>query len=334
METKPETLEHSVIVVNHEPYCIWDVGLKNRNIEFIKTIDSEYFDYIAKIHADKIDSPDDKRASVALRVAYHHALETLFSLIGAFVQAPECVFAWMIQCKTNELKDFVGRINRHDKEIFNKLNVDDITWESVASTVFAYYEPGSTENKKMIGSFGKLWERLANAYLDEKNTSEYNSLKHGFRISPGGFALSVGIEHQYGVPPPAAEMQTIGGCKHGSAFYILERVAKSRSLIAKQISLNWRIESVVTLLELISMSIQNIVSALKLVNGLRDGIKFVVPEEDDAFDKAWSYSAGVNNLCLSLITDELVIPPTTKKELDEVTRKYLSDRQTGKHKHS
>lgn len=42
-------MQNTIIVINKEPYCIWDMDLTKRNLEFIDSIDGEYFDYIAKI---------------------------------------------------------------------------------------------------------------------------------------------------------------------------------------------------------------------------------------------------------------------------------------------
>lgn len=72
-------MQNSIFVVNEEPYCIWEVDLPGRNIEFLDGIDTEYFDYVLKVHAE---TEDEKRASIALRTALHHATEAMFSLWG------------------------------------------------------------------------------------------------------------------------------------------------------------------------------------------------------------------------------------------------------------
>lgn len=45
---------------------------------------------------------------------------------------------------------------------------------------------------RLQGLFSTLWYRFAGDYLNENLIAEYNSLKHGFRINPGGFKLMVG----------------------------------------------------------------------------------------------------------------------------------------------
>jgi len=50
------------------------------------------------------------------------------------------------------------------------------------------------------------------------------------------------------------------------------------------------------LLQLVSMSITNITSALKIVNEAKAGTcNFVRPEEDSDFEEPWNYSPGITN---------------------------------------
>jgi len=44
------TLQNTIIVVNDEPYCIWEVDLEKRNLEFIEGIDVDYFEYLLNLH--------------------------------------------------------------------------------------------------------------------------------------------------------------------------------------------------------------------------------------------------------------------------------------------
>jgi len=249
-------MDNTIIVVNEEPYCIWEHDLKSRNKEFLESIDVDYFDYVLRTN---LNADDKKRAAVSLRMSFHHALETMFSLLGSYIQAPDCTYAWLIKCSTNNLREIVERINRHDKALFTKLKMTDVSWNAIAETVFYCYAPGTEKNKKTIELFARLWQRLAHEFLDQNYIDEYNSLKHGFRIRAGGFSLAVGLEHQYGVPSPADEMKLIGTSEYGSSFFKLEPIGpdkKNRSLRSRRLSLNWKIEKTTLLIQLISMSIK------------------------------------------------------------------------------
>ncbi len=48
-------LNNTIIVVNDEPYCIWEVDLKERNKEFLEGIDEDYFDYICPVYNVKVN---------------------------------------------------------------------------------------------------------------------------------------------------------------------------------------------------------------------------------------------------------------------------------------
>lgn len=122
------------------------------------------------------------------------------------------------------MRQLISRINKRDKSIFTKLNIANVTWDSIAEYVYRWYLPGTEKNKKTSNLFAILWSRLAHDYLDENYILEYNSIKHGFRIKSGGFLLKAGLEHEYSLSPPDEEIFTVGYSKYGSTFYILEKV--------------------------------------------------------------------------------------------------------------
>jgi hypothetical protein len=315
------SLQNSIFVVNEEPFCIWEIDFLKRNMEFLNGIDTEYFDYVLKVH---LNSDDEKKASIALRTTLHHAMETFFSFLGAYIQAPTCAYAWIAKCSNRNLRDFVGQVGRPNNTLFTKLNIPQVTWENVAGLVFQRYMPNSERNKKTIQLFASLWQRLANEYRDQNNIDEYNSLKHGFRVRPGGFGLSAGLEHEYGVAPPAEEMQLLGKSDFGTSFLKIESIGKgdgNRSVRSRQMSVNWKIEKVALLIQLISMSINNIVSALKIVNGAKaEDCKFLRPQDDEEFDKPWHHSPGVTNCSLDFVIKDEEVTAITKEELLEKLR--------------
>lgn len=309
-------LDNTIIVVNEEPYCIWEVDLKQRNKEFLDGIDVNYFDYILNAH---LSTDDEKRASIVLRATFHHALETMVSLLGAYIQAPDCVYAWIAKCSNPDLRALLQKVNKGNTTVFTKLKIKNVSWKSIAEVIFRSYLPGTEKNRRTTEAFSKLWQRLTYEYLDENHINEYNSLKHGFRVKSGGFGLSVGIEHEYGVSPPENEMQLIGYSEHGTSFFKLENIGdrkRSRNVRSRKVLLNWKIEKIALLIQLISISITNITSALLIANGAKPStLKFVRPSKDDDFEKPWEYSPGVTSCNLDFSIDESWVTPTTRAEL-------------------
>lgn len=316
-------VDNTIIVVSREPYCIWDVDIKGRNKEFIEGIDVDYFQYLNEVYQK---SDDKKRASIALRAAFHHGLETFFSLLGAFLQAPDSVYAWIAKCKNLELREILKSINREDKSLFTRYRFKKLNWQAIAEVVFSHYLPSTEKQKRTVELFSGLWQRLSHEFLDANYIDEYKSIKHGFRIKAGGFALAIGEEKEYGVAPPATEMQLIGKSDYGTSFFILRPVGDikgNRSLTSQRISLNWKLEKVALLLQLISMSINNITSALKIVNDINpEACKFTRPSEDEDFKLPWTHIPGVTSCKLDFVIDEANVPKTSKKELLERLKKY------------
>lgn len=319
-------LQNTIFMVNHEPYCIWEIDLRARNEEFLQGVDVDYFDYVLNTH---LATEDEKRASIALRITLHHAMETLFSLLGACVQSPDCAYAWIAKCSNKELREFVKSVGDFQNSLFTKLNINNVSWESVSKVVFSGYMPGTDRNKSTVELFASLWQRLANEYLDSNHVDEYNSLKHGFRVRSGGFALTAGTEHEYGVTPPEEEMILLGKSDYGASFFRIETLGdkKSRSIRSRKVSINWKIEKVALLLHLTSMSINNVVSALKIINGAEAGTcKFIRPQEDSEFDRPWEYSPGVKSCSIDFVIDDNQVHMATRSELlDTISRRETKE---------
>lgn len=310
------TMQSSVFAVNDEPYCLWEFDIRARNREFLNGLDPDYFSYVLETHTE---TEDEKRALVALRLALHHATEAMFSLLGAFVQAPDCAYAWIAKCSNAELREFTERVRRQDGALITKLAIPSVNWQSIAAVVFDTYQPGTDRQAQTITRFASLWSALTAEFTNEEQIDEYNALKHGFRMRPGGFTLAVGLEHTYGVPPPNSEMKTLGQSAFGATFLQIESFGSgkgNRHVRSRQTSVNWSLERVVLLLQLVYMSINNVISALKIVNQYPpSSCRFLRPENDADFDLPWAHSTGVTSVNFDHVLDEHRLPPVTKAEL-------------------
>jgi hypothetical protein len=304
-----------IFQVNDEPYCLWEVDLKGEVGRFLSGFDTGYFDHLLEVH---LESNDEKRGAMALRVAYHHAMETLFSLLGALLQAPAAPHAWLARCSNAQLREVVRRISASDDTLPKGLSVESVRWSELARASLNWYKSGTPRQAETIKLFGDFWRRLASEFLEQNRIDEYNSLKHGFRVSGGGFGLRFGIEHEYGVPPPENEMQTIEKSEFGTTFRRMvsaSETAGDRSLIAEQVSLNWKIEKIAPLLQLTSISIANVIGALRILNGdPYDQIRFMRPEQDEAFTQPWNQVPAANNF-VSRVHPGFDVPFLSKQDL-------------------
>lgn len=312
-------MNHSIFKVNDEPYCVWEVSLRDRCNEYLNGIDTGYFDYQLSVHGQ---AEDEKRASVALKTTLHHAQETLFSMIGAYVQAADCPYAWLAKCSNGELREVVRKISTEDSSLFCKLPLDSISWTEIAAHIFRCYMPDTDKNAKTIELFSDFWRQLSQEFLEQEYIDEYNSIKHGFRVLPGGFSLSIGAEHVYGVSPPPNEMQTIAHSDFGVTYFRLETLGsgkKNRSIRSRRTSVNWNMSQVIVLIQLISMSICNLTTALKIVNGAQPGsCSFVRPEDDDFFDIPWRHAVSVKNFNMDFNITSEHVKCLSKDEINEI----------------
>ncbi len=320
-------MKSTVFAVGDEPYCLWEQDVAGRTRDFLTGLDPEFFSYVLNTH---METEDEKRASVAIRLAWHHATETLFSLLGAFVQAPDCPYAWISMCRTEELREVVRRIGIGDQTLITGWVKPFTGWSDVAAAVLRTFEPGTEKHQRMVDGFGKAWAALAGELQSEVMNHEYNAIKHGFRTRSGGFTLAFGREETPGVPAPPSEMKVLGQSKFGSMFYKVEKMKGKggRHLRSRRTSLNWSLERDILLLQLAQFSINNVVSALKVENGFpANECQFQYPGGDDDFMRAWTHSSGVTSMNFDFQIDLAELPEVTRAELLEKLRGSATEKE-------
>lgn len=136
-------MENLIFAINDEPYCLWGYNLGERNLEFLNGIDTKYFDYLLNLY---LESDEEKKAAIAIRITLHHAIETFFSYIGAYIQAPKCVYAWMAKCSNRQLRRFVESVGRCNNQVITILNIESVSWFNIAESIFRQYESGTEKN--------------------------------------------------------------------------------------------------------------------------------------------------------------------------------------------
>jgi hypothetical protein len=309
-------LNKYTFAVLEEPCRVVEYELADKNSRFLRSIDSGYFEYVAEVHGQQLETDHRQRAAIALRTAYHHGIETLFTLLGAFVQAPMAVPAWMPRCGTSQLRDLVERF-KVGRSLLTPTGKRQLLFRHLAADVHAGVWDEDPERPKVIAGFERIWSRYANDLLDVLQQDEYNSIKHGFRVHAGGFVLRIGLEPEYGVPAPPEAMQTVGASEFGASFYTLETregERAKRSAIEVRLadkSLNWRVEHLLHSLPLIAMSINNVVSKLRLWSGEEaNSLKVQRPADLSAFDEPWRYRTGAfsSSFNVQIPWDEIEAP--------------------------
>lgn len=298
------------------PYCVWDWDLKERNFEYLESLDPDYFDYVGKTnlpHLDAENPSERRRAATAIRAAYHHGLESFFALLFATLQAPGCVVGWMQVYSPADLRAMVRSVDpglwgkREQRKQTRAFREKLLPYVWVKPRAFSWWEGISkaihrldydqAEAKRIQERFGGLWHKFARDFVNDTFISEYNSIKHGLRTGFGGFYMLIGPEAVPGESPPAEAMHSLGNSEHGSSFFtprtfvenIAQKDKKARPghgrgrdfhfRIRRQ-ALNWDPRGLCEALSLISSSIHNVRTLALWLNGSDPaGLQFAVPEE-------------------------------------------------------
>jgi len=294
-------MQNTIFLVEDEPYCLFDGDLARRNEMFLQGLDAGFFDYNTNAHLTGVN---DKYASTALRIAQHHAIETLFSLAGVYVQAPDCGYAWLAKCQTPQLRSLVKRICQSDVTLHNKLMLPSISWRSIAERMFVNAMPESAQREGLINGFSMLWEELAGMFLDPASSDEYNAMKHGFRIANGGFQLSMSVNPTTGESDPfGVPMEIVGESEYGATFLKVINVGdmkKTRSLRTVLTTANWSAEQLIHLNKLLHISINNFIAALRLINKWApdEKCKFLYPEDSESYSVGWAGKPSIMSMTI------------------------------------
>lgn len=291
-----------VFAVGERPYCCWEWDLEDRNVRFIDGLDTSSYGTFADMCLDELRTDAKLSASIALRGAYHQAVETLFSLLGAYVQAPEAVPAWLSKCQTSDLEGVVHAL-REGLPILTQAGRHSIKLEDLSRYILRHCWTDEVGPDSTAARFARFWRRLAADLLDPNHRAEYNAIKHGLRVSPGGFNLSVGVQDEPTVAAPADRMRSMGGSFFGSTFLRSEKVGMtSHHMRVRSVSLNWSAEAMAQRLRLLSLSIANVVGSLRCELGAPpETVEFRRPERPVVFEDAWSWSPGIRISALDTV---------------------------------
>ena len=316
-------MKYNLFCVDEIPYCIWDGGFQNINTEYIKRVEPHYYEYVAKTNYDIIcDSEADKEnkqfAAISLRNYYTQALETLFALIFATLQAPACIPGWMMKYRNSDLYKLVEKTNVHTPLRIRFTKIENISWNSIIKLIFHYFEAKETDAKNIIvKNFTNLLNSFASDYLDKNLHNEYNSVKHGFRAKAGGSVLAVKKVEKQGEPKDNSEWTKILHSDYGSSFYVDEKLLDSKNHFRlKYHSNNCNPENLFYGINFVSLLLHNLLAFLKIFNKIEsDSIQYKSVDPEDAFKTPWKNLIGTGNITMDFGFDYDAIKIFTNDEI-------------------
>lgn len=191
MPKKNVQVEYAKFAVLDRPACVWNSPVAETGAKFLAGVDPLFFAYQSRVHASILaeaeqsgDTSTALRASLALRLAHGAALEFLFAMVGAVMQAPHCVFGWLNLYKNDELLELVARL-RTKRGLKTLAPFRPPTIERVVAVVLSPLERhDAPEHARVAPLFVRALNILAEEFTNRTSTREYNSLKHSFRVQP------------------------------------------------------------------------------------------------------------------------------------------------------
>jgi hypothetical protein len=265
----PETrIAYKKFAVESDAYCAWDWHLGAQNVQYIKSIEPTYFEYIAEANKGGLESEHKGHAATAIRTGYHQGLETLFALLFAALQAPGCVVGWMLKYRIEQLRTLVRSVDTADVPRYLAVVPDPFTWEGITQEIFSRCDGDPERINREKARFARIWRGFAKEFLTQNHHDEYNSIKHGLRVASGPTSVYIALQEGLGKPANIEDAQKVGGGQFGSSFFVDQEIRKPdlsrlprdrrRNFALGHSALNWDAESLCVDLEWISTSIHNI----------------------------------------------------------------------------
>ena len=303
-------MQYSKFVVDETPWCAWEWDLKKQNLAFVEGVDPTYFEFLARAYVNSLDIDQDHKAALALRTTYSHGVETFFAFLFAAIQAPDCVIGWVHKYYIHDLKNLLEKVS-HGESINTKIDIAPITWKNIANAVLIFTLGDKEKEKRIKQKFAVAWQKLANDFLEPSFTPEYNSIKHGFRAKSGGSRVAMVRENQPGISASPENMHLWGESEYGSKFFTVEPLDQSKHnfRLLKHYR-GWQLENFYFGLNLISLSLQNVLSFLKVANGVDpSNVEFAWPSPESLFDEPWKKYPSSSGISMnSVITVEQITP--------------------------
>jgi hypothetical protein len=197
------------------------------------------------------------------------------------------------------------------------LNLDAFNFDHIADALTPH-PTGSPELSKFGKiAFARAWKRFACDFTNELWATEYNSIKHGMRVNPGGMTLAFRLASEKDKP-----YRTLGGSEFGSQFFARQSLHGRIHVRGRRHVVNWNPLSLGQRIQAIGASITNLRGML--LGFLGEDIyayEFVVPDSEEAFDGCWGDDPRVMNISFDSNIGEEDIDKFSKPEIEQRLKK-------------
>ncbi len=315
-----EGLHATGIIVNDKPYAFWGTGLKEQNRSHVFSIDPDLwknlFNNAIKPFAEESNDSQLLIASAtAARIQLGLALETLFALLFAAIQAPHYVVGWLQHYRNRDIDSLINKVNSGSRVSLG-VKLNPVSWPAISDLIHCEFALSDKKiEKETKARLAEVIETFAQEYIDEGMKQEFNSLKHSMRVRAGGFGMSCSFTTRNGESSGDIHL---GQGDYGSTYYRslpIPNMGRNQRIL-ERVSYNWNLARIKESMELIRILIHNVRTFILGHNGFLDGEHAV-----------YLYPLDLERLGKSERSVNCPISLSFKEELDFANVKDISDEQ-------
>jgi len=309
-------------MVHDTPYYLIGNDIIKLNLRFLKDFQPEYFHETSKVLFSSFQTSKNKKEknylASQIKTLYHQAVETFFAYLFGSLQAPLCIIAWLQLYRIKSLREFVEIINTDTSFPYFKISLKKYSWFQLSKQFNFFKHEDEQIHNNIINGYAKFWRKIADDIINEDKYVEFNQIKHGFRIKPGGFSLYIQEEVKKGknnnpiIPVLSGEF---GSTIYKPEFYI-SNDKRTNILSLSTISNNWNIDFYIKSLELLEYSLKNIKSFLiGLVSNTLNEQLFYFPDDINLFDEVNASSNPISSSKLNNNFENLDLTDFNKSDV-------------------
>ena len=329
-----------------KPYVIWSHDPAAENMDFLGSIDSDFYERTVQtffcdddgnLRFDSENNEARRDVSSFARLVWNHGLETLVTLLGAYVQAPHAVHGFFLKCENKDCRKIASYLLSGQIPESNFLVRSEFDFLAFVRGIHAR-SPWINDEPTMRNFACALSEMLSEYDRDDLR-AEYNSIKHGLRARHGRFAIALGLQESIGIPAPKENMTMLSDSRDGShflalqAFQNLSKKDTREQFSVRQRSLGWSLVRTLLDIQLFTCLIGNIVGALKIAAGATpETVQFFRPDVgEDWWQEYFNERVpSVQNSSFGLVVDIPKVPEDAEKQVTKFYRDQTKAKRIAK----
>lgn len=317
-------LPRAFFFVHDRPYCIWSRTITFDNQQFLGRTNASFYKKLAKKQLRRnLDNPRTRaEASIECRLFWHHAVETFVTLAGACIQAPQVAFAYFQMCKSEDSRHLAQNLQNKVEFKFANLKPIEVGWEGYFTAILSRVE--LFERAEMVSFFARAITDVVRRYLTHDHQTEYNSLKHGFRLSTGSVAFTLGNAAGDLDAPDSLKFDN----QDSSALLRIvpiDGVSREKNKIhlqSESLIVGWDLQRTIREIYILSMMIENTVGFIRAITIEKPRkVRFSFPDLESEWAKR--HFDETSNITTMTIRNRFQIPDQELEGSAEIKRLWL-----------